>query len=80
MAVYSHDTLLRLWAQNQLTTEQAIGQILQVLHDLEPRLKRLEQVLAPPRLTPAPTAPPPPPEPPSPVANPRKRHSRRRAR
>ena len=47
MATYSLDIILRRWALNQLTTEQAIGQILQILHDLESRLKRLEQRTAP---------------------------------
>lgn len=79
MAVYSHEILLRLWAQNQLTTEQAIGQILQILHDLEPRLKRLEQTLVPPRGASATTTPPSSPDSAPPSAVSRKRHSRRRA-
>ena len=45
MAAYSLDTLLKRWGLSQLTTEQAIGQILQILHDLEPRVKRLEQAI-----------------------------------
>jgi hypothetical protein len=47
----------------QLTTEQAIGQLLQILRDLEPRVKYLEQALirinaalpvSPPAASPAP--------------------------
>ncbi len=62
MAAYSLDTLLQRWALHQLTSEQAIGQILQVLHDLEPRVKRLEQAVPfaskPPTPPPAPNTPP----------------------
>ncbi len=62
MAAYSLDTLLQRWALHQLTSEQAIGQILQVLHDLEPRVKRLEHTTSfaskPPPLPPAPGPPP----------------------
>ena len=43
MAAYSLETLLRRWSLHQLTTEQAIGQILQILQDLEPRVKHIEQ-------------------------------------
>ncbi len=43
MAAYSLDSLLQRWSLGQLTSEQAIGQILQVLQDLEPRVKRLER-------------------------------------
>jgi hypothetical protein len=43
MAAYSLDTLLKRWSLNQLTPEQAIGQILQLIQQLEARVKRLEQ-------------------------------------
>jgi hypothetical protein len=79
MAAYSLETLLRLWALNNLTTEQAIGQILQILLEIEPRVTRLEQNLAIVQAAlPKPT-PPPKPDPvfPSPSANARKRVSRR---
>jgi hypothetical protein len=73
MAAHSLETLLRLWGLDNLTTEQAIGQILQILNDLELRTKRLEQsVVALQFTSPAPTPPPDaPPAPPS--ANPPKR-------
>lgn len=45
MAAHSLETLLRLWALNHLSSEQAIGQILQILFELEPRVKRVEQTL-----------------------------------
>ncbi|MBI4671115.1 MAG: hypothetical protein HY741_05545 [Chloroflexi bacterium] len=76
MAAHSLETLLRLWALNKLTTEQAIGQILQILNELEPRVKRLEQsVAAVPASLPAPT-PPPNPTPAPPVTKPPKRARR----
>ena len=60
MAAYSLDLLLRRWARDQLSSEQAIGQLLQILHDLEARVKRIEQALS---LTSAPPADPLPPAP-----------------
>jgi len=79
MATYSHDVLLRLWAQNQLTTEQAIGQILQLLHEFEPRLKQLEQALNSPRVVPSSVTPQLAPEPTPTQASPHKRQAHRRA-
>ena len=61
MAAYSLDTLVQCWARNQLTSEQAIGQILQILCDLEVRVKRLEQAIpsaSTPSTPPTPGAPP----------------------
>ena len=63
MAAYSLDALLKRWSLNQLTSEQAIGQILQILAELEQRVKRLEQAAPvtakPPSTTPNKTAEPP---------------------
>lgn len=78
MAAYSLDTLLNRWGLHQLTSEQAIGQILLILHELEPRILRLEQVITAPRVAPPPL-PQPPAVAPTPPANPRKRKPRRRA-
>jgi hypothetical protein len=80
MAAYSLDTLLNRWALHQLTTEQAVGQILQILHELEPRLIRLEQTMATPRVAPMPATPPQGTTSAPPPANVSKRTSRRRAR
>ncbi|TAH51739.1 MAG: hypothetical protein EYC68_10280 [Chloroflexota bacterium] len=77
MAAYSLDTLLNRWGLHQLTPEQAIGQILLILHELEPRILRLEQAITAPRVA-APPPPPPPAVAPTPTANPRKRKPRRR--
>ncbi len=81
MAAHSLDNLLQRWGLDQLTTEQAIGQILQILRDFEPRILRLEQtVTASPRVTASPATPPPTPAPTPTATNPRKRQARRRAR
>jgi hypothetical protein len=42
MGAYSLDTLVRKWGLRELTTEQAIGQILLVLQELARRLETLE--------------------------------------
>jgi hypothetical protein len=52
MAAYSLDTLLKRWSLNQLTPEQAIGQILQLIQQLEARVKRLEPASLPPKAKP----------------------------
>lgn len=75
MAAHSLETLLRLWALNTITTEQAIGQMLQILNEFEPRVKRLEQSIATLQRQ-LPAAPPPPPTPPPPAARPPKRARR----
>lgn len=81
MAAHSLDNLLKLWALHQLSSEQAIGQILQILIALEPRVARLEKTFATPT-APAPAAvvslPPPPLEPPAVSISPRKRSARRK--
>jgi len=71
MAAHSIETLLRLWALNQLTVEQAIGQTLQILMELEPRVQRVEQALA--ALQAALPKPAPPPSPSKSATPPRKR-------
>ena len=78
MAAYSLDTLLHRWALHQITSEQAIGQMLLILQELEPRILRLEQSVnapqMPPPQTPAPVVAP------APTAIPRKRNSQRKLR
>ncbi len=77
MAAYSLDTLLHRWALHQITSEQAIGQMLLILQDLEPRILRLEQSVN------APPTPPQTPQPaaaPAPNAIPPKRNSQRKLR
>lgn len=78
MAAHSLDNLLRLWGLDQITTEQTIGQILQILRDLEPRILRLEQTVTAAARTVAPPPAPSTPPPIVPVSNPRKRQTRRR--
>ncbi|MBI3959631.1 MAG: hypothetical protein HY328_12550 [Chloroflexi bacterium] len=43
MSQYNLQQFVKLWAQERLTTEQAIGQILLHLQELAERLKALEQ-------------------------------------
>ena len=43
MAAYDLDQLLKLWATEKLTTEQAIGQLIQQLLDLDARIGQLER-------------------------------------
>jgi len=45
MAAYSSEKLLQLWKQEMLTTEQAIGQLLQLVAALEARLQQIEHRL-----------------------------------
>jgi len=42
MGTYSLEELLRRWFTHEITVEQAVGQILQVLQEIERRLKELE--------------------------------------
>ncbi len=46
MAAYSLEALLQRWALHQLTSEQAIGQILLILQHVEERLLSLEKSAA----------------------------------
>ncbi len=43
MSQYNLQQFVKLWAQERLTTEQAIGQILLHLQELAERLKAVEQ-------------------------------------
>ena len=43
MSQYNLQQFVKLWAQERLTTEQAIGQILLHLQELAERLKAIEQ-------------------------------------
>jgi hypothetical protein len=49
MGTYGLDGVLAAWKTGKLTTEQAVGQILQLLQELEERLAKVETVIAPPR-------------------------------
>jgi hypothetical protein len=45
MGTYGLESVIQLWEREQLTTEQAVGQILLLLQEFEERLHRLEQRL-----------------------------------
>jgi len=45
MAAYSLEKMLQLWKQEELTAEQAIGQLLQQVAALEQRVQQVEQRL-----------------------------------
>ena len=45
MGTYGLEGVIQAWEREQLTTEQAIGQILLLLQELEGRLRRIEQRL-----------------------------------
>jgi chromosome segregation ATPase len=45
MGTYGLDGVIKAWEQEQLTTEQAIGQILLLLQELQERIRSLEQRL-----------------------------------
>jgi hypothetical protein len=45
MGTYGLEGVIQAWEREQLTTEQAVGQILLLLQDLEGRLRRIEQRL-----------------------------------
>ena len=49
MGTYGLDGVLTAWKTGKLTTEQAVGQILQLLEELEERLVKVETVINPPR-------------------------------
>lgn len=42
MGTYGLEGVIRAWEREQLTTEQAIGQILLLLQDIEERIRRVE--------------------------------------
>ena len=43
MGTYGLQELIRRWGRGQLTTEQAVGQILLLLVELDKRLQKLER-------------------------------------
>ena len=45
MGTYGLEGVIQAWEREQLTTEQAIGQILLLLQELEGRLRGIEQRL-----------------------------------
>jgi hypothetical protein len=45
MGTYGLDGVILAWKREKLTNEQAIGQILLILRDLEERIRLLEQYL-----------------------------------
>ena len=45
MGTYGLEGVIQAWEQEQLTTEQAIGQILLLLQELAERLARIERRL-----------------------------------
>ena len=45
MGTYGMEGVIRAWGGGELTTEQAIGQILMLLHELEERLRSIERRL-----------------------------------
>ena len=45
MGTYGLEGVIQAWEREQLTTEQAIGQILLLLQELEERLRCIEQRL-----------------------------------
>ncbi|MFQ6100559.1 MAG: hypothetical protein ACE5OS_04915 [Anaerolineae bacterium] len=45
MGTYGLDGVVQAWKQERLTTEQAIGQILLLLQELEERLRSVERRL-----------------------------------
>ena len=42
MGTYSLDELVRRWFTHEITTEQAVGQLLQIVQEIERRGKELE--------------------------------------
>ena len=48
MGTYGLQELIRRWGRSQLTPEQAIGQILLLLAELDKRLQKLERGREPP--------------------------------
>ncbi len=50
MGTYSLEGILLAWKTEKLTTEQAIGQMLQLLQELERRVTALERSAKPARL------------------------------
>ena len=51
MGTYGLDGVMGAWKLGNLTTEQAIGQILQIIQQLEARIIELERLTTPPKPT-----------------------------
>lgn len=49
MGTYGLEGVLAAWKQGNITTEQAVGQILQLLKELDDRLTELEAMVYPSR-------------------------------
>jgi hypothetical protein len=47
MSQYSLPQFIKLWAQEKITTEQAVGQILLQIQELTERVKQVEQQVRP---------------------------------
>lgn len=47
MSQYNLQQFIKLWAQEKITTEQAIGQILLQIQELTDRIKQMEQQVRP---------------------------------
>lgn len=43
MGTYTLEELLRRWFTHEITPEQAIGQLLQIVQDIERRVKEIEE-------------------------------------
>ena len=52
MGTYGLEGVIRAWKSGTLTTEQAIGQVLLLLEEVEKRIVELERWTTPPRPTP----------------------------
>ena len=52
MGTYGLDGVLLAWRGGTITTEQAVGQILLLLQEMDKRLNELEKLTAPPKTPP----------------------------
>ncbi len=43
MSTYGLENVIRMWGAGQLTAEQVIGQMLQLICDMDKRIKELER-------------------------------------
>ena len=49
MGTYGLDGVMTAWMHGSLTTEQAVGQMLQLLKQIDERLRELERLAEPPK-------------------------------
>ena len=42
MSTYGLERVIQMWSMDKLTAEQAIGQMLQLMQDMDERVKKLE--------------------------------------